>query len=154
MTQLPVARFSINLIEDDRHRLLLLRRSPGKEWGPGLWGFPAGRVEPGESPEACSLRENREELGHDLEVEFIKRHPPVRDTFYGGRYEIHLFHYHYLKGDITLDHEHTEFAWVSRECFRDYDVMDGVDEDILYLGIWPREFLREEKLPRKQEYGI
>jgi 8-oxo-dGTP pyrophosphatase MutT (NUDIX family) len=145
----PAARFAINLIEDERHRLLLLLRNKTKQMGPGLWGLPAGHIEPGESPEECSRRENREELGEGFIVAPIKRHPPVRDTFYGGQYEIHLFHYRYVSGDVRLNEEHTAFAWVAAEEFRNYPVMDGIDEDIFYLGIWPREFLRPEKLPRR-----
>ena len=146
----PLASFSINVIEDASNRLLLLRRSKKLKWGAGLWGFSAGHIEPGESPDDCSLRELREELGSDLRVEQLTRFGPVRDTLYGGRYEIYLFHYRYLGGAIRLNHEHTGSAWITREQFKDYNVMDGIDEDILYLDIWPRIYLREEKLPKAE----
>jgi hypothetical protein len=49
-------------------------------------------------------------------------------------------------GRITLDHEHTAFAWVNRARYRDFEVMDGVDEDLYLLGIWPREVLNQSVL--------
>ena len=42
--------------------VLLVRRFSDKP-DAGLWGFPGGRVEPGETPAAAALRELREETG-------------------------------------------------------------------------------------------
>ena len=49
------------LIEKDG-AFLLARRLQGTHLA-GLWEFPGGKIEPGESPEACLSRELREELG-------------------------------------------------------------------------------------------
>jgi len=49
------------LVDADR-RVLLAQRPEGKQLA-GLWEFPGGKVEPGERPEACLIRELREELG-------------------------------------------------------------------------------------------
>lgn len=42
--------------------ILLQRRPDGKQMA-GLWEFPGGKVDPGESPELALARELREELG-------------------------------------------------------------------------------------------
>ena len=54
---------AVALIDPDG-RVLLAQRPPGKSLA-GLWEFPGGKVEPGESPECALIRELKEELGID-----------------------------------------------------------------------------------------
>ena len=54
---------AIALIDPDG-RVLLAQRPEGKSMA-GLWEFPGGKVEPGETPEAALIRELQEELGID-----------------------------------------------------------------------------------------
>lgn len=55
------------VITDARDRILLARRTEGRDLA-GLWEFPGGKVEPGETPEAALVRELREELGIEAEL--------------------------------------------------------------------------------------
>ncbi len=52
---------AVALIDRDG-RVLLAQRPPGKSLA-GLWEFPGGKIEPGESPEHALIRELHEELG-------------------------------------------------------------------------------------------
>ncbi|WP_116598212.1 8-oxo-dGTP diphosphatase MutT [Primorskyibacter marinus] len=54
---------AVALIDRDG-RVLLAQRPEGKSMA-GLWEFPGGKVEPGETPEAALIRELQEELGID-----------------------------------------------------------------------------------------
>lgn len=55
------------VIEDPRGRILLARRTVGRDLA-GLWEFPGGKVDPGETPEQALVRELREELGIEATV--------------------------------------------------------------------------------------
>ncbi len=55
------------VIRDDSGRYLITRRREGTHLA-GLWEFPGGKREPGESLEACLRRELREELSATFAV--------------------------------------------------------------------------------------
>ena len=56
----------------DGDRVLLARRPEGKAQA-GLWEFPGGKIEPGETPEEALARECREELALEIENPTILR---------------------------------------------------------------------------------
>ena len=63
MTKKIILVSAVALIDVDG-RVLLAQRPEGKSMA-GLWEFPGGKVEPGESPEVALIRELKEELGID-----------------------------------------------------------------------------------------
>lgn len=64
---LRVVEVVAGVIRDARGRVLLARRTEGRDLA-GLWEFPGGKREPGESPEAALARELHEELGIEVEI--------------------------------------------------------------------------------------
>ncbi|HGO5824569.1 TPA: (deoxy)nucleoside triphosphate pyrophosphohydrolase [Mannheimia haemolytica] len=69
------------IIIDDQNRILIAHR-PAKENFPGGWEFPGGKIESGESPESCLVRELNEELGIKTKVnlfctEIVHHYPTI-----------------------------------------------------------------------------
>ncbi|MFA9231352.1 MAG: hypothetical protein RIR95_946 [Pseudomonadota bacterium] len=103
---------------DAEGRVLLAQRPEGKSLA-GLWEFPGGKVEPGESPEAALIRELKEELGIDTWKSCLA---PL--TFASHSYpEFHLlmplFACRRWEG-IAHGREGQALAWVTPQNLRNY----------------------------------
>ncbi len=61
----PLLLVAACALVDTDGRVLLTRRPEGKKMA-GLWEFPGGKLDPGETPEAALIRELKEEIGIDV----------------------------------------------------------------------------------------
>lgn len=138
--------FSLALILDENQRLLMLRRSVNDAFAPGVWGFPGGHLEKGETSFEAMERERVEELGADFHPILMKSLPPVRDSQYQGRFRASLFVYQAQSQQahtIRLSAEHEEWKWVSATEYPNLPRVLGLDEDIAYTQVWPLETLMQ-----------
>ncbi|WP_116652736.1 (deoxy)nucleoside triphosphate pyrophosphohydrolase [Pelagibacterium sediminicola] len=115
------------LVDTDR-RVLIAQRPEGKQLA-GLWEFPGGKVDPGETPEAALIRELSEELGVETKEACLA---PL--TFASHAYEdFHLLMPLYVcrKWQGTpVSHEHTALKWVRPQKLREYP-MPPADEPLI-----------------------
>ncbi|MDG6903135.1 MAG: NUDIX domain-containing protein, partial [Nitrososphaerota archaeon] len=100
-------------------KMLVVRRA--RDPHRGLWAFPGGRVEAGESPSEAALRETKEEVGLDVEIEgifdVVTYLPGRRFAGMSGRPpKSQVVIVDYLakpsRGRVVLNDESSDFMWV------------------------------------------
>ena len=79
---------------------------------PGCWEFPGGKVEEGESPETCLVREVLEELS--ITIRITGALPPVTHAYPSKTIQLLPFLATWNSGTIHLS-EHAQLRWLARE---------------------------------------
>lgn len=87
------------------HTVLLLKRSDDSDNG-GTWGLPAGKIESGEMPMECVIRELREETQHELHAQ---------PKLLSQEHDFALFEAKTGMFQVVLNDEHTDFMWADLE---------------------------------------
>ena len=98
----------------------VLKRNPNDVHYPGLWDIPGGGGDEGETLKETAIREAKEECGLEVEIQedyftvFHRTDKPVDVYgFVGGL----------TKGNIVLNAEHTEFAWMPKDEWRNFELI-------------------------------
>ena len=105
---LPHKDIGVAVIWDERDRILIDRRRQEGLLG-GLWEFPGGKIEAGETAVDCVRREIKEEL--DLDIEVGPWLLDVDHAYSHFRVTLHVYHCRYL-GGTPKPLECDEIRWV------------------------------------------
>jgi 8-oxo-dGTP diphosphatase len=104
-------------------RVLLARRPEGKKMA-GLWEFPGGKLNPGETPEAALIRELKEELGIDVAAACLAPLAFASHAYPGFHLLMPLFVCRRWRGLMSA-REGQALAWVHKEKLREYRMPDA-----------------------------
>ena len=112
----PLIRLVAAVIERDG-RYLITQRRPSAVL-PGLWEFPGGRVEEGETDEQALCRELRERLGTDVHVKARMAHRVHQ--YSGYSVDLNLYQAVIAEGQEPQPLRVAEVRWVPSDEFEKY----------------------------------
>ncbi|NDV88693.1 8-oxo-dGTP diphosphatase MutT [Aurantimonas aggregata] len=115
------------LIDTD-NRILLTERPAGKSLA-GLWEFPGGKLDSGETPEAALIRELREELGIETQAACLAPLTFASHSYDGFHLLMPLYVCRRYEG-IPSGREGQRLKWVRASQLRDYP-MPPADEPLI-----------------------
>ena len=130
LLKMPLVIVVAGALIDADGRVLITKRPNGKEMA-GLWEFPGGKIEEGETPEQALIRELKEELNIETKGSCLA---PL--SFASHQYEkfhllMPLFICRRWWGDI-VPLESQEVLWVWPKKLRDFD-MPPADEPLVSM---------------------
>lgn len=105
------------IICDGRGNFLICRRQ-GSGSCAGLWEFPGGKREAGESMKECLIRECLEELGVYIELKGL--YADLSYLYPDGAIHFNFFKALILSGEVTAN-VHQEMCWVTPAHLLDFD---------------------------------
>jgi 8-oxo-dGTP diphosphatase len=120
--QLPHIHVACAIIQQDG--LILAAQRSSTMSLPLKWEFPGGKLEAGESPQVCLLRELNEELG--ISVTISEELPPHTHSYVSFTVTLYPFLCHQLQGSIIL-HEHNDARWLT---LTDLPLLDWAEADL------------------------
>ncbi|MDZ7842955.1 MAG: Nudix family hydrolase [Gammaproteobacteria bacterium] len=127
---------AVGIVRDDAGRVLVNRRQAGKAFA-GLWEFPGGKIEPGESMEQALARELHEELG----ITVRRQRPLIRFPYYYDDLTVRL------RVNEVLDYEGVPSGlegqlldWVAPEALDRIDLL-AANSTIVRAVVLPRTCL-------------
>ena len=114
----PVVLVVCVALVDPDGRVLLAQRPEGKPLA-GLWEFPGGKVDPGETPEAALIRELKEELAIDVAESCLAPFTFASHTYEKFHLLMPLYVCRVWQGTVTAL-EGQKLAWVRPQKMGDY----------------------------------
>ena len=126
---LKIIRVTAAIIESENKILIAQRKAKDNLFG-GLWEFPGGKIEDGETPEECMARELMEELEIEVEVgtlitSNIHRYP-------NGIFELLAYRVQHICGNFVLN-DHDEVKWITIDEISKFDFPPANTPIINYL---------------------
>ena len=124
-----IIRVTAAIIELD-DKILIAKREPEDNIFGGLWEFPGGKIEDGETPEECMARELMEEL--EIEVEVGTLITSNKHRYPDGYFELLAYRVQHICGNFVLN-DHDEIKWITIDEISNFEFPPANTPIINYL---------------------
>ena len=124
-----IIRVTAAIIESGNKILIAQRKAKDGLFG-GLWEFPGGKIEDGETPEECMARELKEEL--EIEVEVGTLITSNKHRYPNGIFELLAYKVEHISGNFVLN-DHDEVKWITIDEISKFDFPPANTPIINYL---------------------
>ena len=124
-----IIRVTAAIIELDDKILIAKRKSEDDIFG-GLWEFPGGKIEDGETPEECMARELMEEL--EIKVEVGTLITSNKHRYPNGIFELLAYRVQHICGNFVLN-DHDEIRWITIDEISNFEFPPANTPIINYL---------------------
>lgn len=118
------------IIPDSEGKILILRRT-NTSHAQGAWCLPGGKVDYGETVEHAVIKELKEETSLDCTSSTFLFYNDSLPDEEGGMHCINFFFQCSVRGDINLNDESGQYAWIGPDDISKYDIVFRNDEAIL-----------------------
>ena len=124
-----IIRVTAAIIESGDKILIAQRKSEDDIFG-GLWEFPVGKIEDGETPEECMARELMEEL--EIKVEVGTLITSNKHRYPNGIFELLAYRVQHICGNFVLN-DHDEIKWITIDEISNFEFPPANTPIINYL---------------------
>ena len=127
--------FTVTGIVKNKGKVLILKKSEDDYSYPSKWSFCSGYVKEFESAEETVLREIKEETGLNARITKIGKLLQIYDKNNGKNWIVIVFLCEVKSRNVKLDHENTDFRWISHKDLKKYKTVPGLEKDLKVLGL-------------------
>ena len=127
--------FAVTSVVMNNGKVLILKKSP-RDWNyPNKWSFCSGYAKEFEAAEETAIREIKEETG--LKGRILKKGKIFEtiDNKSKKAWIVVPFLCEVKSRNIKLDHENTEYRWISHKEIKKYQTVPGLEKDLKVLGL-------------------
>jgi mutator protein MutT len=125
-------KVSAIVIVNDKNKILILKRGKDSP-SPGLWNFPGGSIDEGETAEEAAVRELKEETDLSANINSLK----YLDTYNNRYLTVRFYVTKDYTGEVQINEESEEAAWISLSKMDEYNFVGSksfIDNLIFEIG--------------------